>query len=669
MKEKAKSGFSYTMKMLKISRVFLIIGVITAILSIASKIVVGMSLIVFMLLLIGSLFFEKKLENALKNEIIEGAEQLSTIKNSMFSNAKIPVTIIEYSGTIRWTNEAFLNMCQNSELIGKNIKNIVQDIKPSEFILTQHTYEKDIKVKDKEYNMLVEKFSKRTDEETSMYVLYFMDNTEIYLLKKKIKDQRCIIGYLCIDSLEEIMNSIEEVRRPMLMAIIDRKINLWFKEREVVVTKFERDKYIMLFNKKELENMQARKFDILDELRHIQVGNEIPVTISIGIGYNLTALTASREDARAAFDLAQGRGGDQAIIKNSDKYTFYGGKTKEVEKSTRVKVRIKAYAFKELLHVADKVYIMGHKGIDMDCLGAAMGVYRAAAIVGKKAQIILNEPAFAIKALYDRIIASNDYKDLFITHEMAQAEIKKDTLLVIVDVHRISYLEAPEVLKLAEKVVIFDHHRKSTDFIEDAVLTYLEPYISSTCEMIAEILNYLSDKIKLTQIEADALLAGITIDTKNFVFKAGVRTFEAAAFLRRNGADSSRVRMLFQNDMSFYKARAAAIKDAEMWYPNIAVSEVDSKVPHAPIVAAQVADELLNIKGIEAAFVITSKDDFVMISARSLYDVNVQRVMELLGGGGHLSVAGAQLKDITQEEAKGKLREAIAKYFEEGETK
>lgn len=669
MRDKAASGFSYTMKIVKFSRIFMSIGILVSGLSIAKPIIGIIGSVLFALLLVGTIAFEKKLKNTLKEQITTEAEKLCTMKNTMFSNVHIPVAIIEYSGSIRWTNKAFLNMCETSEVTGKNIKNIVQDIKPNEFIITQNTYEKSTKIKSKEYNMLVEQFSKIEDEESQMFVLYFLDYTETSLLKKKIKDQKCMVAYLCIDNFEEIMHSIEEVRRPMLMAIIDRKINLWFKEREVVITNFERDKYLLIFSRKELECMQERKFDILDELRHIQVGNELPVTISIGIGYNLSSLTASREDARAAFDLAQGRGGDQAVIKNSDKYTFYGGKTKEVEKSTRVKVRIKAYAFKELLHEADKVYIMGHKGIDMDCLGAAMGVYRAAAIMGKKAHIILDEPAFAIQALYNRIIESNEYEDLFITHDTARNEIKKDTLLVIVDVHRTSYLEAPEILEMAEKVVIFDHHRRSTDFIEDAVLTYLEPFISSTCEMIAEILNYLTDKVKLTQIEADALLAGITIDTKNFVFKAGVRTFEAAAFLRRNGADSSRVRMLFQNDMDFYKARAAAIKDAEMWHHNIAVSEVDGKIPHAPIVAAQVADELLNIKGIEASFVITTKEDYVMISARSLYDVNVQRVMELLGGGGHLSVAGAQLKDITPLEAQVKLKEAINKYLEEGENK
>ena len=478
-----------------------------------------------------------------------------------------------------------------------------------------------------------------------------------------------MMGYLCIDNIDEITHSIEEVRRPMLMAIIDRKINLWFKEREVVIARIERDKYIMIFNRRELEKMEQTKFDILDEMRHIQVGNELPVTISIGIGNNITSLNNSKEDARIAFDLAQGRGGDQAIIKHHDKYTFYGGKTKEVEKSARVKVRIKAYAFKELLHEADKVFIMGHKGIDMDCLGAAMGVYRGAAIMGKKAQIILKEPTFAIKALYDRIVESKEYEDLFITPEEAEKEIKKDTLLVIVDVHRKSYLECPEFLDKFEKVVVFDHHRRSTDFIEDAVLTYVEPFISSTCEMISEILNYLSDKIKLTAIEADALLAGITIDTKNFVFKAGVRTFEAAAFLRRNGADSTRVRMLFQDDMDVYKVRATAIKEAEIWEGNMAVADVNGAIPHANIIAAQVADELLNIKGIEASFVLTPQEEYIVISARALKDINVQRIMELLGGGGHLGIAGAQIKDVSLQEARILLQDAINKYFEEGETK
>ena len=534
-------------------------------------------------------------------------------------------------------------------------------------MLEKQQTQKKITIGSKFFEVMLEEFTRNGS--TKQYAFYFVDCSEREKLRIQMEDEKTIIGYLCIDNIDEISHSIEEVRRPMLLAIIDRKINLWFKEREVVVARIERDKYMLILSARELRKMEETKFDILDEVRNIQVGNELPVTISIGIGNNLNELTGSKEDARIAFDLAQGRGGDQAIIKFNDKYTFYGGKTKEVEKSARVKVRIKAYAFKELLHEADKVIIMGHKNMDMDCLGAAMGVYRGAAIFGKKAQIVLREPTFAIKGLYDRIIASKEYDDLFITPEEAEREMNKDTLLVIVDTHRRSYLEAAELLDISEKVVIFDHHRKSTDYIEEAVLTYLEPFISSTCEMIAEILNYLSDKIKLNPIEADALLAGITVDTKNFVFKAGVRTFEAAAFLRRSGADSTRVRMLFQNDMGTYRARARAIQMTEVWHNDMAVSVVSGEMEYINIIAAQVADELLNIKGIKASFVLSEIDDCIYISARALGDINVQRIMELLGGGGHLGIAGAQLKDMTIDMAKQKLKEAIALYFEEGESK
>ncbi len=664
MKNKKKLGFSHSMNLLQIAQVGIGLGIAFSILALFTKMGVALLIILLLLLLVGSGVYRPQLKRMLEQEIDKKAEVLTNTRSQLFFNAQIPVVIVDQSGIIKWANKSFEEFCHQGEMVGQPIKNKLENIKWNEVLHKEQKLEMDVHVQDKDYHILGEWI-----QEQGLVILYFMDCTENLLLKQRIKEQRCMLGYVCIDNYDEIMHSIEEVRRPMLTAIIDRKINLWFKEREVVITRFEKDKYIMVFNKKELDAMVERKFDVLDEVRRIQVGNELPATISMGIGYNLESLTASREEARAAFDLAQGRGGDQAVIKNNDKYTFFGGKSKEVEKSARVKVRIKAYAFKELLHECDKVYIMGHKSIDMDCLGAAMGVYRAAAIMGKKAHIILDEPTFAIQGLYDRIVASKEYEDLFIPREMAMEGIKKDTLLVIVDVHRKSYLEHEALLEKAEKVVVFDHHRRSTDFIEDAVLTYLEPYISSTCEMISEILLYLTDRIKLTPIEADALLAGITIDTKNFVFKAGVRTFEAAAFLRRSGADSSRVRMLFQNDMETYRARAAAIKAAEMWEHNVAVAEVNAATPHPQIIAAQVADELLNIKGIEASFVITGREEYCMISARALGDMNVQRIMELLGGGGHLGIAGAQLKGVTPHEAKEKLREAIDKYFKEGDTK
>lgn len=667
MKRALKKDFSYMKVLFRGCQFLVIVGMIIQLTKLFILPQAFIGFVIYGIILGMSIVAEKKLITFIKTEVEREVTQITTIKDSMFSNVNIPVAIIGKVGSIKWSNRALNELFEEKVLIGTNIKGLFPESKIGEWMQDKQTTSKQVQIGSKCYELILEEFTRQ--DEVKEYAIYFLDCTEKEKLKVQLEEDKNIIGYLCIDNVDEIMHSIEEVRRPMLLAIIDRKINLWFKERDVVVARIERDKYILVLSRKELQKMEETKFDILDEMRNIQVGNELPVTVSIGIGNSTQTLLQSKEDARIAFDLAQGRGGDQAIIKHQDKYTFYGGKTKEVEKSARVKVRIKAYAFKELLHEADKVYIMGHKNIDMDCLGAAMGVYRGATLVGKKAKIILREPTYAIKGLHDRIMASKEYEDLFITPEEAEKEMNKDTLLVIVDTHRRSYVEAPELFALSEKVVVFDHHRKSPDYIEEAVLTYLEPFISSTCEMIAEILNYLSDKIKLSPIEADALLAGITIDTKNFVFKAGVRTFEAAAFLRRNGADSTRVQMLFQNDMDTYRARAKAIQMTQIWYDNMAVSEVPGNIDHAAIVAAQVADELLNIKGIKASFVFTDVDGCIFISARALGDTNVQRIMELLGGGGHLGIAGAQLKDTTTEKAQMKLKEAINLYFQEGESK
>lgn len=665
---RTKKHLAFSTIIIWFARLCMVLGLIQGAALLYCGYMLGSLLIgVFLFLIILSFCLKSYMAKWIKSDINQQLELVLQGHRELYAAMDIPIFMLDKFGEIKWANKFFLAISNEEDMIGRDIRTVFPQMNIAEIYKLNTTCEMPLVINERRYLMKGKKLS--TNDEEFLFCAYLVDDTENALLRKKIEDQRCIVGYFCIDNYEEIMQSIEEVRRPMLAAVIDRRINQWFKEKEVVITKFDKDKYMMFFTKKVLKDMEERKFDLLDELRQIQVGNELPVTVSIGIGKNMTSLLASKEDAKAAFDLAQGRGGDQAIIKNIDKYTFYGGKTKEVEKSTRVKVRIKAYVFKELLNQADKVYIMGHKNIDMDCLGAAMGVYRAAAIVGKKAQIILNEPTFAIQALYNRIMESSEYNDLFISHKEAEEQLTKDTLVVIVDVHRRSYLEYPELIDHTKNIVIFDHHRKSTDFIEDAVLTYIETFISSTCEMIAEILNYLTDKVKLTQIEADALLAGITIDTKNFVFKTGVRTFEAAAFLRRSGADSSRVRLLFQNDMEIYKARAAAIKDAQMWPYDLAVSEVSGNLPNANVVAAQVADELLNIKGIQASFVLTKMEEDLLISARALSDINVQRIMELLGGGGHATVAGAQFKDITVEEAKVKLREAIENYFEEGERK
>ncbi len=497
-----------------------------------------------------------------------------------------------------------------------------------------------------------------------------IQKTENIIVKKEEIKETPLVGLIFIDNFEEAMESMEEVRWPLLVALIDRKLNSLAQQLDGIVRKFEKDKYMCVFSNEHLKVLQEKKFEILDQIREINIGNELPVTLSIGIGVNGKTLAQSMEYARAAINLALGRGGDQAVLKDMDKYSFYGGKTKEVEKSTRVKARIKAYAFRELVEAADEIIVMGHKIPDVDCLGAAVGVYRAAELLGKKSYIVLNEVNTSIKSLYDRLIQSGEYKEeIFLDRTKAMSCIGDKTLLVLVDVHRPNYTECPELLDVCKKIVVFDHHRKSAEFIEHAVLTYLETYASSTCELVVEILQYIVDKVKLKPIEADALLAGITVDTKNFAYKVGARTFEAAAFLRRNGADTTRVRMLFQNDMESYKARATTVRDAEVYKETMAISVCPGDTQNPVLTTAQAADELLNISGITASFVMCSADDKILISARSVGDMNVQLIMEKLGGGGHLTVAGAQLTDASIYTAREQLKDAIQEYLQEGEKK
>lgn len=657
-----KKKLSYPLMVLYTCQGLIIIGFIIE--SLKTQLTVNW--IIYALLLIISFTTKKSIVNKVQDYIQNQIIDVTTLKDTLFTNVTIPLVVMSEDRT-KWCNPPYQKWMEDLNAVDKSVKNVFPDLKIDEWIRKEQPKLKKMKFNDRYYEVMMEPFQRL--DYVKQYAFYFFDVTEQETLIKQIDEEKTIVGYICVDNMDEIINSIEEVRRPMLFAIIDKKINLWFKKPDTVITKIDKDQYIVFLSVGELKKMEQAKFDILDEMRRIQIGNELPVTISIGIGNNLNSLQNSKEDARIAYDLAQGRGGDQTVIKRNDKYTFYGGKTKEVEKSTRAKARIKAYAFKELLNESDKVLIMGHRNMDMDCLGAAMGVYRGAATFGKKAQIVLPGPNFSITGLYNTIVSSNTYEDLFITPEDAKREITPETLLVLVDTHRRGYVESVELIEQAKNIVIFDHHRKSIDFVEEAVLTYLEPFISSTCEMIAEILKYLSEKIKLNPIEADALLAGITMDTKNFTVKAGVRTFEAAAYLKRSGADSTRVQKFFQDDMTTYRAKANAIQTTEIWEKNMAVAFVTDNLEYVNIVAAQVADSLLNIKDIRAAFVLANVNDCIYISARALEGINVQRIMEYLGGGGHLGIAGTQLKGITIDEAKQSLRGAVKAYLEEGETK
>ncbi len=625
----------------------------------------------------------------LMSEVINFALSFSKVQRDYLDQFEVANIILDPQGRIRWYNEAFKELvgAMNEELdvdklIEKNINGIIpilnHEVLPSE---VEGETERQLDLEDQHYRVLIKHMRVEVDgegmdiiehgqiEEEILYTVYFFDITRALLLEKKNEEQKAVTALIYIDNYEEVLNSIEDVRRPLLVALIDRNLEKFSKKIDGVLKKFEKDKYILVFQRKYLTSLKENKFAILDEIREIEIGNEMPVTMSIGVGVNDYAYLQSVEYARMGIDLALGRGGDQAVIKKKDKFSFYGGKTRGVEKSTRVKARIKAYAFRELIEESDRVVIMGHKRQDLDSLGAAVGVYACAKLLGKPANIVINDVTSAVKALHSTLVDSKQYpKDFFVTGQEAISYMDEKTLLVIVDVNRPSYTEQEELFDYAKNVVVFDHHRVSSEPIENPVLSYIESYASSTCEMVTEILRYISDKVKLDPIESDALLAGITVDTKNFVVKTGVKTFEAAAFLKRNGADVIRVKSFFKNDMASYKAKATAVRDCQIYRDNIALSECPADVDNPTLVAAQAADELLNIEGIKASFVMSDINGTIYISARSLDTINVQLIMEDLGGGGHLSVAGAQLEAMTIEEVTTKLMEVIDKYLEEGDS-
>ncbi len=503
---------------------------------------------------------------------------------------------------------------------------------------------------------------------TNVFSLYFVETTAYQNLQSALKQQQTVAALLLLDNYEEVVDALEESLLPALTANIDKTLNTLAAQTKGIMKKFEKDRYLFLFSQKQLELLKEKKFEILNQIREISVGEHIPVTISMGIGIGRDDLETAMKNAKAAVDLALGRGGDQVLIKDGEKYLFYGGKSGEVSHNARIRARVKADALWELMGEANEIFVMGHKKADLDCTGACVGIHVIAKAMGKNCYIVLDEVSAGIKRLHERLTEKKEYIGSFMTQQEAAAKVSEKSLVVVVDTHRKTMTACPILLQVAKKIVVFDHHRKSTDFIDNAVLIYHEPYASSTCELITEMIQYFGEKIKLKPVEADALLAGITVDTKNFCVKTGAITFEAAAFLRRHGADSVRVRLLFQNDMASYQAKAAAVKDAQIIYENMAFSVCPSSAENSILTAAMAADDLLNIVGIKASFVCCLLEDTVYISARSFGEVNVQVIMEKLGGGGHMTVSGAQLTRCSIKEAEQKLKQAIEGYLKE-ETK
>ena len=502
----------------------------------------------------------------------------------------------------------------------------------------------------------------------SVFAVYFYDETALLTLREEEESRRLTAGLLYLDNYEEAMESVDEVRRPLLTAMIDRKIVRYSDGMQAIMKKLEKDKYFFVIERRYLQELLDSQFDILEQVKTVNIGNEMRITLSIGIGDGGGSYAQCYDFARQAIDMALGRGGDQAVVKDGENIRYFGGKSNSKEKTTRVKARVKAHAFRELIENKDRLLIMGHKLMDIDSLGAAVGIWRIATTMGKEAHIVSSAVNGAIRPMLERFYNGDYPEDMFIPEEKALQLLDEDSVLVVVDTNRPSMVEGPRLLDVAKTIVVLDHHRQSQDSIRNAQLSYVETYASSACEMVAEVVQYISDDVKIRAVEADAMYAGIVIDTHNFQNQTGVRTFEAAAFLRRNGADVTRVRKLFREKLDDYRAKSEAIHNAEIYRENFALSYCDATgLDNPTVVGAQAANDLLDVIGVKASVVATTFREKVYLSARAIDEVNVQVMMEKLGGGGHRTIAGAQLSGLTQEEAMEQVKQVIDEMLLKGE--
>ncbi|MCX8075285.1 MAG: DHH family phosphoesterase [Clostridia bacterium] len=493
-------------------------------------------------------------------------------------------------------------------------------------------------------------------------LITFIDNTKEEELEQLIDKKQVAVGIIFVDNFEETMQGLDDIVKSDITSKIDKELRKWVQENSGIISKIDKDKYAIFIEKQYVDKMEKSTFVILEKIRSITDVTKLPLTISIGMSYSDESLSTRYLASNSALDIALGRGGDQVVIKNDKNYIFYGGTNLGVEKTSRVRARTIAQALKDVMEKSDSVYIVGHKNTDIDCIGSAVGIYKIAKSLNKPASIIIDAKYNnSTRYLVDKLKTQKEYEDIFIGKDEAKKIDTENSLLVVVDTHKKSYL-ACDILEEFNKVVVIDHHRRGPEFIENTLLTYHELYSSSTSELVSELLMYLNN-ISLTPIEAEALYAGILVDTKNFTFKTGVKTFEVAAYLKKSGLDISEVKQIFKNDFETYISKVEIVKNAEIIDNKIAISVTEDEHENMPIIAAQAADELLSITGISASFVLCKVDNVIMISGRSMGDINVQAILENMGGGGHLTFAGAQLAGVSLDEAKQILISSINNYF------
>ena len=581
------------------------------------------------------------------------------IENNIL-NLIFPVALIKESGEIFWSNKEFQKFIPDEDPLGLNVVSIARGLNLSRLLTCDRDLHQKIKILDFFYKVYASKIENCPLDE-NLYVVYFNDISG----NKNIENTKESIMLIEVDNLSEVLENTMESDRPMLVAEVEKTINAYAQRLKAMITKYESNKYVLSVQDKYIDEEINNKFSILDEVSNIDRGNKFEVTLSIGVGRGGTCPLENNNFAITAKELALGRGGDQVAIKNNEKIKFFGGNTREIEKRTRVRARVISHALKELIYESSNVFIIGHKNPDMDCFGSSIGLSSVVRQLGKPCNIILGDETAAIDYFLTKLKNDSRYDNLFISVEEAHDQINEKTLLIIVDVHNTGYILDNEIMEKAQRKIIIDHHRRSPDIVEGAILNYIEVYASSTSEMVTELIQYMVQKPNLTRLEAEGLLAGIFMDTKGFSFKAGVRTFDAASFLRGLGADTIEVKKMFMDNLDDFLIIADTIRSAEVKDGlAIAVAPKDLK---KSFMAARAADELLNISGINVCFVLIKINDDVVISGRSIGDTNVQVILEDLGGGGHMNMAGAQLKNTSIDEAKIILKRSIEKQLKVGE--
>lgn len=642
----------------------------------------GTLMLIFMLIYIvgiGILYVYSR--SLIMKDLIEFAAQYGVVQNTLLKELSVPYAILLEDGQLLWMNDQFERLfgdtAQKDKYLSRYIPELNRSIFPKE---ENDVVEMDVYYEDREYKAELRRVSEEGFSETEQLLelpaereyfiaVYLQDVTELNRYIKENEEQRLVAGLIYIDNYDEVMNSVEEVRQSLLVALVDRKINQYIAKADGIVKKTETDKYFIALKKQEFKRLEDDKFSLLEDVKTVNIGNQIPLTLSIGLGLSAGNYSQSYNYARVAIDLALARGGDQAVIKDCHGITYYGGKREMTAKNTRVKARVKAEALREYITVNDKIFVMGHTLTDVDSFGAAIGICRAANALGKKANVVINEVSASLRPLYNMYIDNPSYPDdLFLTSEQALNLADENSMVVVVDTNRPKMVECEELLYLAKTIVVLDHHRQSSDSIDKALLSYIEPYASSACEMVSEILQYIVDDIQIPNLEASSMYAGIMIDTNSFMNRTGVRTFEAAAFLRRSGADITLVRKMFRDDMEGYRAKAAIISNAEVYQKKFAIATgIDLQVESPTIIGAQAANELLDISEIKASFVLTEYNGKIYVSARSIDEVNVQVIMEKLGGGGHMNASGAQFNHTDMDEAVACLKQVLDNMIKEGD--